>query len=294
MEAATARYAPIVSAASYTGIDPTFKGAAQIWNWSSGVRLSEFATVFDGFGRHALSPNGEWYVCANWRKGRNGGVACHNARTGEKIWHRQDLRQVQGIRFSASGDKVWCRVDARPVHCLDSRSGTPLGTIRNVDDVVESPYSDLALHSRRRADYFLVGDTSKTIPRITPGRLSDAAFSPESLCLAEYSGFVRCIDCETGNERWRYVPPRGFHVITLSHQDDDAFYGYLFGYEFPEAALLRFSPKSGSCAEICRYDLSKRSGGGFGQGVFVSGNGEVLSLVDGRVVRQLPFPIREH
>ena len=101
-EAIAARCAPIVSVASYTGIDPIFKGAAQIWNWNLGERLSEFTTVFDGFGRHSISPNGELYVCANWRKGKNGGVACYNTRTGEKIWHRQDLRQVQGIRFSST------------------------------------------------------------------------------------------------------------------------------------------------------------------------------------------------
>lgn len=90
------------------------------------------------------------------------------------------------------------------------------------------------------------------------------------------------------------MPPRGFHVIKLSHQEDEAFYGHLLGYEFPEAALLRFSPDNGECAELCRYDLSKKRGGDFGQGVFIAGNGEVLSLVDGRVVGQLAFPIQEN
>jgi len=296
MEAVTARCAPVVSAASYTGIYPTFKGAAQIWDWSSGERLSEFATVFDGQNRHAMSPNGELYVCANWRKGKNGGVAGHNTRTGEKSWHRQDLRQVQGIRFSAGGDRVWCRVDARPVHCLDSRTGASMGTIRNVDDVVESPYSDLALHSRRHADYSLVGDTSKTIRRMTPGTMSDAAFGPESLCLAEYSGFVRCIDCETGGERWRYVPPKGYHVLAVSYQADQSFYGLLFGYEVPENALIRLSPANGTFAEICRYSVVRRCGGvnyssgDFGEGAFVTGDGHVVSLFDGRILRHLAFP----
>jgi hypothetical protein len=120
--------------------------------------------------------------------------------------------------------------------------------------------------------------------------MSDAVFSPDALCLAEYVGPVRCIDCETGNERWRYVPPQGFHVIRLSYQADEAFYGYLFGYESPKAVLLRLSPNEGTCKEICRYDLSKRHGGDFGKGVFVAATGEVLSLVDGQVLRQLAFP----
>jgi hypothetical protein len=293
MQAVTARCAPIASVTEFNGTD---RESAQVWNWRTGERLSEFPTVFDGMNRHAMSPNGELYVAANWRKGKNGGAACYNTRTGEKIWHRQDLRQVQGIRFSANGDKVWCRVEARPVHCLDAGRGTSLGAIRNVDDVVESPYSDLALHGRRRADYFLVGDTTKTIPRITPGRMSDAAFSSDALCLAEYSGPVRCIDCETGRERWRYLPPQGFHVIKVSYQTDHSFYGLLFGFEVPETALIRFSPDQGTCTEIGRYSLLKRyggvryGGGDFGDGAFVTATGHVVSLSDGQVLRHLAFP----
>lgn len=184
---------------------------------------------------------------------------------------------------------MWCRVDLQPVHCLDSGNGSLRVKLRNVDEIIESPYSELALRSRRRTSYLLVERTNKTIPRITPA-MSDAAFSSDALCLAEYSGPVRCIDCETGNERWRYVPPKGFHVIEISYQADQSFYGLLFGFGSPEAALLRFSPDHGACTEICRYDLSKRYGGGFGDGVFVAATGEVLSLIDGEVIRQLAFP----
>jgi hypothetical protein len=288
MAIVTARSAPIVSAASHTGIYPFFKGTARIWNWRTGEHLSEFPTVYDGMSRHALSPDGEFYIAANWRKGKDAGVACYCTRTGERIWHQSGLRQVQGIRFSAQGDKVWCCVEGRPVHCLDSRTGSILTKLRNVDEVVESTHSHFVLHSRRRADYLIVGRNTKAVPRLTPS-MSDAVFSSDALCLAEYTGPVRCLDCETGQERWRYLPPRGFHVIALSQQVDEAFYGYLFGYESPEAALLRFSPDSGTCAEVCRYDLSKRHGGDFGQGVFIAGNGDVLSLLDGRVVREMPF-----
>jgi dihydroorotase-like cyclic amidohydrolase len=156
METVVARSSPIVSAASYTGTYPTFKGSAQIWNWSTGERLSEFPTVFDGYGRHAISPNGNIYVAANWRKGKNGGVACYDTRTGERIWHQAELRQVQGIRFSAHGEAIWCCVEGRPVHCLNSGNGSLVHKLRNVDEVVESPYSGLVLHSRRRADYLIV------------------------------------------------------------------------------------------------------------------------------------------
>ncbi len=294
MEIVTARSVPIVSAASHTGIYPFFKGTARIWNWRTGERLSEFPTVFDGMSRHALSPDGEFYIAANWRKGNDGGVACYSTRTGERKWHQSGLRQVQGIRFSAHGDKVWCCIEQRPVHCLDTGTGLILAKLRGVNEVVESPYfTDLVLQSRGRAFFLIADHKAKEVPRLSFS-MSDAVFSSDALCLAEYTGPVRCIDCESGEERWRYLPPRGFHVIALSHQVDQAFYGYLFGYESPEAALLRFSPDNGTCAEVCRYDLSKRHGGDFGQGVFIAGNGDVLSLLDGRVVREMPFSLPEN
>src|SRR3569833_1443482 len=105
MQAVTARCAPIVSVTEFNGTDSE---SAQVCNWRTGERLSEFPTIFDGMSRHAISPNGELYVAANWRKGKNGGVACYDTRRGVKIWHRQDLSQVQRIRFSPNGDRVWC------------------------------------------------------------------------------------------------------------------------------------------------------------------------------------------
>jgi hypothetical protein len=288
MEAVTALCAPIVSAASYKGTYPTFEGASQIWNWSTGERLSEFRTVFDGYGRHAIGPGGEIYVAANWRKGAKAGIACYDTRTGEGIWHRTDLRQVQGIRFSAQGGKVWCVIEGRPVHCLDAGTGSTLAKLRNIREVVESPYSEHVLHVRR-ADYLIVGLKAISIPRVT-ATMMDAAFSSDALCLAECAGPVRCLGNESGAEHWRYVPPKGFHVIRVSHQADGAFYGLLFGYESPVSALIRLSRDQGTCTEICRYDTSVRYGGGFGDGVFVTATGEVLSLLNGHILRQLAFP----
>lgn len=293
METVVARSSPIVSAASYTGTYPTFKGSAQIWNWSTGERLSEFPTVFDGYGRHAISPNGNIYVAANWRKGKNGGVACYDTRTGERIWHQAELRQVQGIRFSAHGEAIWCCVEGRPVHCLNSGNGSLVHKLRNVDEVVESPYSGLVLHSRRRADYLILGCSTASVPRLTSS-MSDAVFSSNELCLAEHSGPVRCLDSESGEERWRYVPPRGSHVTRISYQADRSFYGLLFGFEFSETALIRLSRDDGASTETCRFHSSKRYGGGdFGDGVFVTAAGEVVSLVNGQVLRHLAFPVPE-
>jgi hypothetical protein len=288
MNTVTASNAPIVAATRFTKTYRTPKASVQIWNWSTGEYLSEFPTVFDGQRREAISPDGRFYVAANWRKGTNGGVACYDAKSGEKIWHRPDLGQVQRIRFSARCDRVWCSIESRPAHCLNAMNGSLLSKQKNVSEVIESPYSEAVLHNSRQADYLLVERTIKAIPRLTPS-MSDASFSSDSLCLAEYSGPVRCFDCETGEERWRYVPPPGYHVIALSLQSEQSFYGFLFGFDGnSEGAILRFS-RDGKHTEICRHHLQKLYGS-FGDGVFITDFGEVLSLTNGKAVRSLAFP----
>jgi hypothetical protein len=69
----------------------------------------------------------------------------------------------------------------------------------------------------------------------------------------------------------------------------------LFGYEVPETALIRLASGSGTYTEIGRYGVLKKyggvryAGGDFGDGAFVTAVGDVVSLVDGTVLRRLDF-----
>jgi hypothetical protein len=60
----------------------------------------------------------------------------------------------------------------------------------------------------RRAEFSIEGANSARVPRLTFAML-DAAFNRDTLCLTEATGPVRCLDCDTASERWRYQPPRG-------------------------------------------------------------------------------------
>src|ERR1017187_2925002 len=114
-----ARDAPVVVA---TG---TELGKLEIWNSDTGKYLTEFATVYDGCARFTIDSSGERVIAANWRMGKKGGIACYDIASGEPIWHRTDIKQVQDMQFSLREDRVWCHVDRRPVHCLDARNGLP-------------------------------------------------------------------------------------------------------------------------------------------------------------------------
>jgi hypothetical protein len=270
-----------------------FEHTVQIWNWNSGEQLSEFLTVFEHEGhRLTLNPTGRSCVAASWKKGKRNGVACYDARSGQTVWHRTDLRQVQGLRFSALGDAIWCRVEAGPVQRLDAGTGETLASLRAVQDVVESPYSNhfLQLH---RNDFSIEGSKGIRVPRLTFAML-DATFTADALCLSEATGPVRCLDCETGSERWRYQPPAGHHVLRISSQGDESIYGVQWGYEHGgSVTLIRLARDSGECAEICRLN-SFPDACGFGAGVIVTSSGDVVSLPNGETLRHLVFPQRDY
>jgi hypothetical protein len=290
-----ARSAPIVAAVNS-------EGKIHIWNFETGDQLSEFVTVCDDGHRVAISATGETVVAANWRKGKKAGVACYEARSGRQIWHRPDLRQVQHMKFSAQGDWIWCEVDSRPTHCLDAKTGSTLRILRGVRDVTDSPYSPDTIQLRRQGD-FVIGTpgASVSVPCLCRCGLT-AAFSPGAVCLSEFWELktrplanrcvVRCIQCEDGSERWRYQAPDDHYMLLISYQDDQFFYAVQSGHEEDKykwvTSLIRLTAADGSCAELCRLD-SRPAFGGFGIGVLVTPEGEVVSLQTGAVTRKLQF-----
>jgi hypothetical protein len=281
-----ARSAPIAAAA-------LFKRTVQIWNWNTGQRLSEIETVFD-FGGHRLtiSPTGDTVFAASWKKGKKGGVACYDSRSGEQIWQRTDLRQVGGLRFSAQSDIVWCEIGRRPLHRLDAKTGSTVETLRGILDAFDSPLSPHRLHIRK-TDFQIIGSRTIRVPKLTFGLL-DAGFGPDSLCLSEAGGPVRCLDLEGGNERWRYVPPADHHVLELSSQAGEFFYGVQWEYEHGgPVTLIRLSRESGACSTVCHLH-SYPDACSFGPGVIVTSSGDVVSLSDGSVIRPLVFPTSEY
>ena len=286
--------APIIAAA-------LVQRTVQIWDWKLGERISEFDTVYEHGGhRLTLSPTGDSCVAASWKKGKHGGVACYETQSGNTIWHRSDIPRVQGLRFSVAGDAVWCRIEGGPVQRLDARTGATLAALRAVQDIVESPSSDhrLEVHA---AGFVIRGIRDLRIPRLTFALL-DAAFSLDGLCLSEAAdylnntpGSVRCIECDTGDERWRYEPTDGSHVLRVSYSHaDNCFYGVQRDCERGGPVILvRISEASGASTEVCRLN-SFPDGCCFASAVIVTSAGVVVSLSEGRALKQLAFPQREY
>jgi WD40 repeat protein len=277
-----------------------FERKVQIWNFATAELVSELDTVFDSGGdRLSVDPSGGFCVAASFHAGQKGGVVCYEAQSGRKVWHRADLRTVQGVRFSATGEIIWCRVEGGPIQTLDAHTGLTLGSLRKVREVFDSPFTSHVLHVLQ-CDYVIVGSTKLRVPRITSAIL-DATFSPDALCLSEAATFrseaggpVRCLDLKTAEERWRYLPPSGSHVLGLSYQADQSFYGVQWSYESGgPVMLIQLSQSTGAVRNVCILN-SFPDAFCFGHGNVLVSSGDVVSLPIGSVVRRLAFPMTDY
>ena len=273
----------------------TFEHHVQIWDVETRAVVNEFETVFS-FGGHRLTldPLGERCIAAAWKAGKHGGVACYEANTGKLIWHRQDLRQTQRLRFSPGGEAAWCVPDSGPTKLLDAANGKTLDALTGVRDIFDSEYSEDLVLEKRKRDYILRKDKTRQIPRLTFAIL-DVAFGPHSLAISESGGPVRCIDFSTGTELWRQSPCKQIHFLRLWYrQTDRNFYGVQWDFQTGSfRSLVRLDSNSGEPNLICQLNSWEE--------VYcpkfdcvVTSNGEVLDLSDGRLLHRLQFPQTEY
>jgi hypothetical protein len=178
---------------------------------------------------------------------------------------------------------------------LDAATGATLESWVGVRRAFDSPYSNLLFLERRNRGYLIKGGAKETgVPNLSFALL-DAAFSPERLCLSEACGPVRCIECHSGVEQWRYDPPKDSHVLRLHYRaSDSAFYGVQWEFNRGTSrTLFRFVGDGSRYEEICELRSWDEE---FCMDVdaLVTSTGEVLSLAEGNVVARLDFPQKHY
>lgn len=267
-------------------------GRVQIWNPYAGELLTEFKTVHDGDSRLAVDAGGRRIIAASWRGGESGGVACYDVASGQPIWHRTDIMQVQEIEISPREERLWCEIEGRPVQCLDVRNGSTLAVMDDVRLAFGSPFTPHTLFFRS-CDLALEAESHRvTMP--FAGRPKSVAFSREAVWVAElFPSVVRRFEIETGKESWRYECLYDHFLQSISLQAD----GFLYctqasgrrGTVERRTALIRLAPDNGFCTEVCQTDSTVRPGNAFGNGILVTLAGEVFSLPTGATLRRMPF-----
>jgi hypothetical protein len=116
-------------------------------------------------------------------------VACYGTKTGEKLWHRLDIRRSGRVRFASDDASIWRGISGCPLQQLDAMTGETLASMRAVEEVRDSPYSDHRLIISRH-QIRIKGTKDIAVPRLSFAVL-DAAFGPDALCLTEAGVVVR-------------------------------------------------------------------------------------------------------
>ena len=267
----------------------------QIWDLTTRERIKEFETVFHfGGNRLTLDAAGQKCVAAAWNKGKRGGVACYEADTGKLIWHRQDLRHTQRVRFSPTRGGVWCVPESGRTRLLGSDDGSDVDSIVGLTNLFDSEYSADLLLEKRKRDYTLAHGKPTIIPRLSFAIL-DAAFGPQSLVISESRGPVRCIDSFTGIELWRFTPEKDSHFLVLWFRNTDGnFYGVLWNYQQGSFRhLVRLAAANGDAKTVCDLDswceayCAKLD-------CVVTSSGALIDLLEGRLLHRLEFPQKEY
>ena len=271
-----------------------FEKNVEVWDIASRARLAVYETVLDGGGdRLAISASGTHVAAAAYTRQ---GLVCYDAATGAELWRRKDLRRIQHVVFSASNARVYCGQDDRSLAIVDADSGDDAAqSLRGIREVWDSPFDLVQLRDPGRARRpHLVSATGQQIA--TFDRLSwallDAAFAPGQVCISEPGGPVRCFDVVSGDERWRYAPRDGAHVLALSATSDcTTFQGVEYSFESGAEPnrFLRFAADGGAASEIGTsqrgYPVRAIGSGRW----FVLHDGTCIDAVDGTLARAFPF-----
>jgi hypothetical protein len=286
-EMSAARTVPLISAAF-------FEGHVQIWNLDSQRMEGEFPVRKNGSMNLTMHPDGEFIVAGFSAK--RGSVMAHATPDGAIMWRRDKIEEGGFLRFDRSGLRVsFPRGRRESVERLDARSGVTVELLEHTGRYVDGPNDYALLASSSGPNYLVVRrDDKVSVPKLTFAIL-DAAFSSATVCITESGGPVRCVDCVTGAELWRYTPPDGSHALRLHYNCVDGFFfGVVWHYDRGQFRyLVRFDAETGQAIIVCSLDSWEEVFYEAAQQV-VTSSGGIINLSSGEMVGELAFPLKEY
>ena len=274
-----------------------FEKNIQIWDVNSQTKAREFPTVFCS-GANCLTLAPDAGIVAAGFSTTSGRVAAYDAQTGSQLW-AQKVVYPRRLRFSPSGESLLCTSDNRSIVRFDVHTGSTLEVLEGIEQYIEGPYGAvLAVPAKEGGEPFrlLSSDQLFSVSRFGFA-LSDARFSPRSVCLTEAKGAVRCISCLDGSLEWAFDPGFGNQVLRLHYSSrTDGFWGILqvLNKKGPGSRfLVKFDSKTGRHEQVCELESWAE--------VFldatdslVTSAGDIVALSNGVRVGRLAFPKREY
>jgi WD40 repeat protein len=274
-----------------------FEKNIQIWDVNSQTRVHEFPTVFcSGANCLALAPDAGT-IAAGFST-TSGRVAAYDVQTGTQLWE-QKVIYPRRLRFSPSGESILCTSDNRSIVRFDVHTGSTLEVIEGIEQYIEGPYGAvLVVPAKEGKEPFRLSSSDQNFSISRLGfALSDAKFSPRSVCLTEAKGAVRCISCLDGRLEWAFDPGVDSLVLRLHYSSGtDAFWGILqeLNKKGPGSRhLVKFDATTGTHEQVCGLESWAEV---FldGADLLVTSAGQIVGLSNGVQVGRLAFPQREY
>lgn len=269
-----------------------FEHTAHVWDVAAQMHLATFPTIMDAGGnRLTVTPDGKNCIAAAYHVE---GIASYSVADGTETWRRKDLKKTQTLRAALDGRRVFACFDNRSCQVLNRETGKTIKTWAGVRNVWESPYQPVMLLEKRPL-LLQSQDERKiaTIPAETFAVL-DVAFGPGLVCVTESTGPLRCLDTQTGEERWRFQE-KGQHFLDLAFAEQaQAFVGVCWPYERGGSfRLLRFEPQTGASFFVTDLDNAAEFKFCLRGTRLLAADGSIMDSATGQHVGKLAFPTKD-
>lgn len=259
-----------------------FKHSVVVRDLLTGECSNTLETTFDfGGNRLALSDELDGVLAAAYHVH---GLAFYCCTTGRERWRRKDVKKVQRIALSRDGLTAYCGRQGASLAVVDLQSGATKRTIRGARAIQESAFDAVQFLDGAKPQLLnAAGERLFFVSRVTFAFL-DISFAPGLLILSEADGPVRCIEIATGEERWRYQPKRGRHVLHLGYRDAEP---SLLGVEWQfvrggAKRLIRWSLSTGEVLDSLILGEPPDCCFGLSGEVVILANGQMLPTSSGR------------
>jgi len=253
-----------------------FKGSVVVRDLLTGACSQPVETTFDfGGNRLALSDELDGVVAAAYHVH---GLAFYRCTNGREQWRRKDIKKVQRITLSRDGLTAYCGREGSSLAVVDLQTGQTKRTIRGARAIHDSSFD--AVQFLDATNPQLLDDAGQRLFLVHRESFAflDISFAPGLLVVAEANAAVRCIEIGSGNERWRYQPKNGRHILHLGYRDSEpSVLGVEWQFERGGAKrLMRWSLDSGDVLESLLLGEPADCCFGLSGEVVVLSNGDVL------------------
>jgi outer membrane protein assembly factor BamB len=271
-----------------------FESIVQVWNVASATKIAEFATIFEfGGDRVGISADGLTVVAASYGAP---GVAAYSAGTGQTLWQRRDIRQLQRLDIDTTGKTVACGFDKQALQILSLETGETLDSLRGVRECHFSPFGSTRLLEKRKLEIHSPNSKPMTIERETFAVLS-VTFSEDAFIVSESTGALRCFDLAEGKMRWRYAPLEGSHVLntgysTARHEFMAICWPYKTGGKI--TPLVAFDEQSGAIRREIALETSNDCCFACQGSQLVSSSGWIIDTGTGQLTGSIDVPLKEY